>query len=232
MVRRVLASLAGLLAVGLLVFCACGTKTDFPPRLETNAVPDTAQVIVALPPDSGVVQISKNGYRVFDLDAIVTDEDDADSTIRWSLSPGSLLNVNLNGSLAEIGPVPNQAGVSYVVFTATDPFGLSTSKTCSISVFDEFKTDHLPDTIEVTGSREETVVLRCQYRPSLTPKLTWGDVSFDHNYLQACYLSGSPGSGTLTIGAKGTPGTTGIYLTVRDSVNHVTFNHSIPVTIR
>ncbi|MCX6844574.1 MAG: hypothetical protein NTX53_20105 [candidate division WOR-3 bacterium] len=232
MVRRLLAALTGLPPVCLLVFCACRPKVDFPPRLETNAVPDTAQVIVALPPDSGVVQVSKNGYRLFDLDAIVTDEDDADSTIRWSLSPGSLLNVNLNGSLAEIGPVPNQAGVSYVVFTATDPVGLSTSKTCPILVFDEFKTDSLPDTIVVSRSGDTTVVLKCQYRASLKPKLIWGAPSYDSTYLGLCFLSGSPDSGALTVQAKGTSGTTGISLTVRDSVNHVTFNYGIPVTIR
>jgi len=204
---------------------------DFPPRLETGDVCDTTQVLRVLP-SSGAVQISKNGYREFDLDAIVTDEDDTDSTISWSLSPGPLLNVNLNGALAEIGPVPNQTGKSYVVFTATDPSGLSTSKTCSVSVFDEFKPDSLPDTIVVPRNGDTTVILKCQYRASLRPELSWGAPSYDSIYLDQCSLSGSPDSGALQLKARAIAGATGIQFTVHDPVNHVDFNHGIPVIVK
>jgi len=232
MVRSVLAALVGLLAVCLLVFCACRSNVDFPPALEPGAVPDTALVVKTIP-GSGYVNISKNGYRVFNLDSIVTDDDDEDSDISWSLSPGPLLNVNLKDSLAEIGPLPNQAGESYVVFTATDPVGLSVSKTCPILVFDEFRTDSLPDTIVVARSNDTTVAMKCQYRESLESKLTWGDtVSYDTTYLNACTLSGSPASGEFTVTAKATPGTTGVHFTVRDAVNHVDFSYSIPVVIK
>ena len=157
MVRRVLISLAGLLVAGLLVICACRSDLNFPPRLVTGSVSDTAQVIGVLP-DSGVVHVSKNGYRSFNLDAIVADEDDADSTIEWSLSPGPALEVDLQGDTARIGPVPNRVCTSYVVFTASDPGGLTISRTCPISVF-EFLI-HL-DSMVVGSSSVSGTVLDC-----------------------------------------------------------------------
>jgi len=220
-----------MLAAGIIVVVTCRPATDFGPRIETGDVSDTTQVVRALP-SSVAVQISKNGYREFDLDAIVTDEDDADSTIRWSLSPGSLLNVTLYGRLAELGPLPNQVGESYVILTATDPGGLSTSKTCPVSVFDEFRTDYLPDTIAVSTNRDTTIALKCQYRASLRSKLNWGVVSYDSVYLSQCSLSGSPDSGALTLAARTSAGTTGIQFTVHDPVNHVDFNHGILVMVR
>jgi len=198
--------------------------------IEPNEVPDTAHVIVALP-DTGYVHVSKNGYRLFDLDAIVTDEDDADSTIRWTFAPGPALEVRLQGDMATIGPLPNQVCTSYVVFTATDPVGQSTSKTCPILVFDEFKTGLLPNTITVGKTADTTVSLVCQYRPSLEPKLTWGAVVCDTTYLARDSLYGTPTSGKLAVKAKTKLGTTGVQFTVHDPVNHVDFTHSIPVVV-
>ena len=227
MVGRVLTSMI----VGLAVFCACRHTTDFAPRLETGTVSDTTQLIGVLP-DSGAVQISKNGYRKFDLDAIVTDQDDAAPTIRWSLSPGSLLNVILKGDTALIGPAANQVGESYVVFTATDPGGLSASKTCPVAVFDSFRIN-VPD-ININGvgpGDSATVAVDFVYKFSLKRELTWGAPSYDPTYLDKCYLSGSPDSLRLTAHAKAS-GTTGIYLTVRDTVNHVTFSYSTLANIK
>src|SRR5512147_2176352 len=127
MVRCVLTSLAGLLFI-----CACRPDLSFPPRLVTGSISDTTRIIGVLP-DSGAVHVSKNGYRAFNLNAIVADEDDPDSTISWSLSPGPGFEVKLHGDTARIGPVPNQVCTSYVVFTATDPGGLSTSRTCPVA---------------------------------------------------------------------------------------------------
>jgi hypothetical protein len=230
MVRRVLAALTGLLVSGLMVFCACRTETSFPPRLESGQVSDTAMTIGVLP-TSGAVQISKNGWRAFDLDAIVTDEDDADPAIRWSLSAGPYLDVRLIGDTARIGPVANQAGESYVVFTATDPGGLSASRTCPVMVFDDFDADSLPDTIVMGPGLEKTLDMKYRYRPSLKSQLVWADPVFDADYLATCALSDSLEPKSLTIRALINTGTTGIYFVVYDPVNHATFHHSTLVTI-
>jgi len=228
MVRRVLASFAGLLVVALLVICACRSNLSFPPRLVTGAVSDTARLIKALP-DSGAVDISKNGYRAFSLDAIVTDEDDADSTISWSLSPGPALEVRLSGDTARIGPVPNQVCTSYVVFTATDPGGLSTSRTCPISIF-EFSIP-LDSVVMNAGSVIDTV-LECDYRPDLKRGLIWDKPVCDSAWLPECSLVDSSGAKVLRLKAGDSVGTTGIYLSISDPVNNVDFHHSIQVTIK
>ena len=226
MVRRVLISLTG-----LLLFGACRSVMKFAPVLKPGDVPDAAQEVWTIP-DTGYVHVSKNGFRVFNLDSIVTDDDDKDSNIRWSLSPGPLLYVNLAGGRAEIGPVPNQSGASYVVFTATDPDGQSTVKTCPILVFDEFKVDTVPDTIVVSPNGRTNVAVAYQYRDSLTPGLKWDDPHVDGAWLGPCSLSVSLDSVKLTIRALGSAGTTGVSLTAGDSVNHVTFHYGIPVAIR
>ncbi len=228
MVRSVLTSLAGLLVAGLLVICACRSDLNFPPRLATGSVSDTAQLIGVLP-DSGTVYISKNGYRAFNLDAIVADVDDADSTISWSLSPGPALEVNLRGDTARIGPVPNQVCTSYVVFTATDPGGLSTSRTCPISVF-EFL---IPlDSVVLDSNSVMDTVLDCEYRPDLKSGLIWDKPVCDSAWLPECSLVDSSGAKVLKLRASDSVGITGIYLRISDPVNNVDFHHSIQVRIQ
>jgi hypothetical protein len=222
MVRRILISFAG-----LLVICACRSGLYFPPRLATGAVSDTARLIKVLP-DSGAVHISKNGYRAFNLDAIVADEDDADSTITWSLTPGPALEVRLSDDTARIGPIPNQVCTSYVVFTATDPGGLSTSRTCPISVF-EFQI-HLDSVVMDSNSVRHTV-LDCDYRPGLKSGLIWDNPVYDAAWLPECSLVDSSGTMVLRLKTSDSVGTTGIYLNVSDPVNNVDFHHSIQVTI-
>jgi hypothetical protein len=228
MVRRVLIPLAGLLVAGLLVICACRSDLNLPPRLVTGSVSDTAQVIGVLP-DSGAVHTSKNGYRSFNLDAIVADEDDADSTIAWSLSPGPALEVSLHGDTARIGPVPNQVCSSYVVFTATDPGGLSTSRTCPISVF-EFS---IPlDSMVLGPNSVADTVLGCDYRPDLKSGLIWDTPVYDSAWLPECSLVDSSGAKVLRLRSGDSVGITGIYLRISDPVNNVSFNHSVQVTIK
>jgi hypothetical protein len=227
MVGRVLTSLAGLLVAGLLVICACRSDLNFPPRLATGSVSDTTWLIVALP-DSGAVNISKNGYRSFNLDAIVADEDDADSTIEWSLSPGPALEVSLHGDTARIGPVPNQVCTSYVVFTATDPGGLSSSRTCPISIF-EFAIRL--DSVALDSNSVMDTVLSCDYRPELKVGLIWDKPVCDTAWLPECSLSDSSGAKVLKLRTSDSVGTTGIYLRVSDPVNNVDFHHSIRVTV-
>jgi hypothetical protein len=227
MVRRVLTSLAGLLVANLLIICACRSNLNFPPRLETGSISDTTRLIGALP-DSGAVHISKNGYRAFNLDAIVADEDDADSTITWSLSPGPTLEVKLHGDTARIGPVPNQVCTSYVVFTATDPGGLSTSRTCPIAVF-EFQI-HL-DSMVVSPGSIAGKVLDCDYRPDLKDGLIWDRPVCDSAWLPECSLVDSSGAKVLRLKTSDSVGITGIYLKISDPVNNVDFHHSIQVTI-
>jgi hypothetical protein len=222
MVRRVLISFAG-----LLVICACRSGLVFPPRLATGTVSDTARLIKALP-DSGAVHVSKNGYRAFNLDAIVADEDDADSTITWSLSPGPGFEVRLRGDTARIGPVPNQVCTSYVVFTATDPGGLSTSRTCPVAVF-EFLI-HL-DSMAISSNSVANTVLDCDYRPGLKNGLIWDTPVFDAAWLPECSLVDSSGAKVLRLRASDSVGITGIYLRISDPVNNVDFHHSIQVTI-
>jgi hypothetical protein len=213
---------------GLLVICACRSSLSFPPRLATGAVSDTARLIKALP-DSGAVHISKNGYRAFNLDAIVADEDDADSTITWSLTPGPALEVRLSGDTARIGPVPNQVCTSYVVFTATDPGGLSTSRTCPISVF-EFLINL--DSMVVGSSSVVDTVLDCDYRPDLKSGLIWDKPVCDSAWLPECSLVDSSGAKVLRLKTSDSVGITGIYLRISDPVNNVDFHHSIQVTIK
>jgi hypothetical protein len=223
MVRRVLTSLAG-----LLVVCACRSDLSFPPRLVTGSISDTTRLIGALP-GSGAVYISKNGYRAFSLDAIVADEDDADSTITWSLSPGPALEVKLHGDTASIGPVPNQVCTSYVVFTATDPGGLSTSRTCPIAVF-EFL---IPlDSVVLDANSVIDTVLDCDYRPNLRGGLVWSSPVYDSAWLPVCSLVDSSGAKVLRLKTSDSVGTTGIYLKISDPVNNVDFHHSIQVTIK
>jgi len=223
MVRRVLTSLAG-----LLVTCACRSDLSFPPTLVTGSVSDTTHLIGVLP-DSGTVHVSKNGYRAFNLDAIVADEDDADSTISWSLSPGPGIEVKLHGDTARIGPVPNQVCTSYVVFTATDPGGLSTSRTCPIAVF-EFLI-HL-DSMVVNSNSVSGAALDCDYRPDLKSGLVWDRPVRDSAWLPECSLEDSSGTKVLRLRTSDSVGTTGIYLKISDSVNNVDFHHSIQVTIK
>jgi hypothetical protein len=222
MVRRVLTSLAG-----LLVICACRSDLSFPPRLEIGSVSDTNQLIGALP-DSGAVHVSKNGYRAFNLDAIVADEDDADSTISWSITPGPALEVKLDGDTARIGPVPNQVCTSYVVFTATDPGGLSTSRTCPVSVF-EFLI--YVDSMMVGSNSVADAVLSCDYRPDLKSGLIWARPICDSAWLPECSLVDSSGAKVLRVRTGDSVGITGIYLEISDPVNNADFHHSIQVTI-
>ncbi len=228
MVRRVLTSLAGLLVADLLVICACRSDLNFPPRLVTGPVSDTTRFIGLLP-DSGAVHISKNGYRAFDLDAIVADEDDADSTIAWSLLPGPALEVMLHGDTARIGPVPNQVCTSYVVFTATDPGGLSTSRICPIAVF-EFLIH--PDSMVVNSNSVSRAALDFDYRPNLKSGLVWNTPVCDSAWLPECWLADSSGTKVLRLRTSDSLGTTGIYLKISDPVNNVDFHHSIQVTIK
>jgi len=227
MVRRVLTSLAGLLVANLLIICACRSDLSFPPRLVTGSVSDTTQLIGALP-DSGAVHISKNGHRAFNLNAIVADEDDADSTISWSFSPGPALEVKLDGDTARIGPVPNQVCTSYVVFSATDPGGLSTSRTCPVAVF-EFLI-HL-DSIAMSANSVSGTVLDCDYRPDLKSGLIWDNPVCDSAWLPECSLVDSSGAKVLRLRTSDSAGITGIYLKINDPVNSVYFHHSIQVTI-
>ena len=222
MVRAALTSLAGFLAI-----CSCRPGLEFPPRLVTGPVSDTARLVAALP-DSGAVNISKNGYRAFDLDAIVADEDDADSTIAWSLTPGPELEVRLSGDTAMIGPVPNSVCSSYVVFTATDPGGLSASRTCPVSVF-EFRI--LVDSIVMAHSSTSSTVLKCDYRTGLKDGLIWDKPVCDSARLQQCSLLDSAGAKVLRLRTRDSVGTTGVYLRVSDPVNNVDFHHGIQVRI-
>lgn len=228
MVRRVLVSLAGLLVAVVLVVSACRSELDFPPRFVVAPISDTARVIAALP-YSGAVYVSKNGYRAFDLDAIVTDEDDADSTISWVLSAGPGLEVRLQGNTARIGPVPNRVCSSYVVFTATDPGGLSTSRTCPIVVF-EFL---LPlDSIKMGPNSVANAVLEYDYRPTLKNGLVWDPPVCDPAWLPECSLADSSGAKTLRLRTSDSVGTTGVYLRISDPVSNVDFHRSIKVTVR
>jgi len=224
MVRGVL---AGLLVAGLLVICACRSDLNFPPRLITGPVSDTAHLIGTLP-DSSAVHISKNGHRAFNLDAIVADEYDADSTIEWSLSPGPSIEASLHGATARIGPVPNRVCTSYVVFTATDPGGLSSSRTCPISVF-EFL---IPlDSVGMGPNSATGTVLECDYRPDLKDGLIWDNPVYDSAWLAECSLVDSAGAKVLRLRTNDSVGMTGIYLKVSDPVNNVDFHHSVRVTV-
>jgi hypothetical protein len=232
MVGRVLVSLTGLLSAGLLLFGACRSVVEFAPVLSPGDVPDADQVVKTIP-GSGYVNISKNGYRVFDLDAIVSDSDDVDTDIGWSFSPGPGLEVRLQGDSALIGPLPNQVCTSYVVFTATDPIGKSSSKTCAIMVFDEFSVAPGADTLSVKRHDSTSISLACHYRPSLQSLLTWGDaVLSDTVKLKSCSLSGSPANGRITVHAGSDSCMAAVQFSVNDPVNHVDFVHSIPVVVR
>jgi hypothetical protein len=236
MVRNVVTGLTGLLFACLLVLGTCRQRVyENNPRIRTAlSVSDTAQFIGALPA-SGPVNVSKNGYRVFELDSMVEDGNDSPATITWTLSPDALLTVDLDGHQAKIGPVPNLTGRSYVVFTATDPSGLSASRTCSVSVFDEFAFDTLPKTVFVRSGQGTSVDLRCRYRTTLESSLQWVDtlLFFDNTYLDDCSLAGVADSGRLTVTARDSVvGTTAVQFFVYDPVNHVYFSHSFPVVVQ
>jgi hypothetical protein len=228
MVRRVLVPFAGLVVAVVLVISACRSELNFPPRLVLGPVSDTSRLIGALP-YTGAVYISKNGCRAFDLDAIVEDGDDADSTISWSLSAGPELEVKLQGDTARIGPVPNQVCSSYVVFTATDPGGLSTSRTCPIVVFDFLMS---LDSVVMGPNSAVDTFLECDYRPALLNGLVWDQPVCDSAWLPECSLVDSFGAKMLRLRTGDSLGTTGIYLGISDPANNVRFHRSIRVTVK
>jgi hypothetical protein len=136
--------------------------------------------------------------------------------------------VKLDGDTARIGPVPNQVCTSYVVFTATDPGGLSTSRTCPISVF-EFLI-HV-DSMMVGSNSVADAVLNCDYRPDLKSGLIWARPICDSAWLPECSLVDSSGAKVLRVRTGDSVGITGIYLEISDPVNNADFHHSIQVTI-
>lgn len=227
MVRHSLLALVGLTASGLLLFCVCRPVRNLPPAMARGAVADTDTLIARFPsPDT--VHVSKNGYRVFDLDAIADDLDNEDAEISWSFSPGPLMYARLVGRRVEIGPLANQVPADgYVVFTATDPGGLSVTNTCHFLV-DTFKITL--DTVTLARNSARSVKVGYVYLPTLKARLDWKVEYFDSQLLETCSLSGGEAK-TITLKARGTTGITGVYLTVKDPVNHVAFSHSILVTI-
>ena len=72
----------------------------------------------------------------FNLDAFVTDADDALSDLIWQPTGGTFLQVNVDRAshVATFRPAPNWFGVETIELTVTDPTGLSDRATLSVAV--------------------------------------------------------------------------------------------------
>jgi hypothetical protein len=74
-------------------------------------------------------------FTAVTLDDYVDDVDNTDSEINWSYSGNSELTVSINNRVATIGvPHANWTGSETIMFTATDPYGLSDSDPATFAV--------------------------------------------------------------------------------------------------
>lgn len=212
--------------VCLWVLPGCLQKLEYPPKFKKDALPDTTPI-----------KIFKNGYRTFCLDSLIEDKDNQVSNLRWSISAGPLLIIRLKndsslGRLAELEPVRNQTGNTFVTFTVANPGGLSASKTCAVSI-DEPDFTWLIDTINI--KKGNSITLRkdglVKY-PSGFNNLQWHTVYVDSLYLTAYPLTTSPKRiDSVKLVAKNRAGTTGVYFQLTDTVNHIEFHQSSRVNI-
>lgn len=221
MVRNITNFLITVITAGFLILSFCRRGLEYPPVFkkpgEKGALPDS-------------IQIFQNGYRTFNLDSCITDEDDGVCRIQWSVVTGPLLTVKMKrdtivGQYAEIAPLRNQIGKSWVTFTATDPGGLSASKTCFVSIeTTDFK--WLKDTLYI--GKDSTRRL---------PKGTLISYSYSNSckwliHTDTLLKKGEEKADTVILTAGSNPGTTAVYFQITDTVNHVPFHRSSLVYIK
>jgi len=215
MVKNITYLLICTIFIGAVFFISCKEKINIPPvfKLTGEWLPDT---------------IYKNGYRIYNLDSLVEDLDDHDSTIVWSISSGPLLTTRLidsiDGNFVKIEPIRNQTGNDWIDFTATDPMGARASKTCQVYVIEPIcsltiNNIRIPRGDSVKYKKDSIIVYQNEGR------LEW-TVSTD-----TIYLTNNSSSPWIRFYAKSTPASTAVYFNLYDPDNHVHFNRSIPVEI-
>ena len=199
-------------------------KLDYRPTFKKGALPDT-------------IFICKNGYQIIPLDSIIKDEDDPDSSLEWSITAGSLIIITLRhtislGRVVELKPILNQIGNTIVTFTATDPLGYSASKTCIAkveSVHFELKLHTLILIQNQDTTFRKDTIIQYKYRNNIDwrSKLKWNPPSYDTTVLTVGLYADS-----LTVKARDSVYSTGIYFTIEDTMNHVIYNRSTLVFVQ
>ena len=71
---------------------------------------------------------------ILNMNAVVTDPDNPDAGITWSVSGNTDITVNIADSLITLGTTADYNGSEQLTFTATDAGGLSDSKSATITV--------------------------------------------------------------------------------------------------
>lgn len=217
MVKNIINVATFLVTVGILLLSGCLQPLEYPPKFKKGALPDT-------------ISIYKNGYRTFYLDSLIADKDDASAVLRWTISPGPLLEVRVKkdtskGSLVEIAPERNQTGMSSVTFTVVDPGGLSASKTCAVLIKEtDFKWQLGDTTIATQGRIARAKSGIVDYFAS--DYLQW------NVYVDTHFLIDSSKTNSVILKAKNNAGKTGVYFRLTDTLNHIDFHQSILVIIQ
>ncbi|ETR71715.1 MAG: hypothetical protein OMM_07935, partial [Candidatus Magnetoglobus multicellularis str. Araruama] len=112
------------------------------------------------------------------LDNYVSDMDHAITEITWQVSGQSDLQVNINNRIAEITFSPGWTGFERLVFTATDPDGLTSSTTTSFEMQQLYLYLSMPESvIESAGTIQGAVYVKKTLSSDLQISLTSSDTT-------------------------------------------------------
>jgi Leucine-rich repeat (LRR) protein len=112
------------------------------------------------------------------LDNYVSDMDHAITEITWQVTGQSDLQVNINNRIAEITFSPGWTGFERLVFTATDPDGLTSSTTTSFEMQKLYLYLSMPESaIESAGTIQGAVYVKKTLSSDLQINLTSSDTT-------------------------------------------------------
>jgi Leucine-rich repeat (LRR) protein len=112
------------------------------------------------------------------LDNYVSDMDHAITEITWQVTGQSKLQVNINNRIAEITFSPGWTGFERLVFTATDPDGLTSSTTTSFEMQKLYLYLSMPESaIESAGTIQGAVYVKKTLSSDLQINLTSSDTT-------------------------------------------------------
>ncbi|MCE2403033.1 hypothetical protein J4G08_19425, partial [Candidatus Poribacteria bacterium] len=189
--------------------------TTFPVERENISTPNNApEPVGTIPPQS--VQI-RDAYTKIDLSGKFTDPDDDTLTFSVATSNPSVLTTQKVGN--EITLLPWNAGSTTVTITATDPHGLTTTLTFSVTVLPAVPTsvNHAPTAVGTiadqslyVGGFSRTIDVSSYFRDPDGDTLTLGATSDNANIVNPEVLDnsriritpGANGSATVSVTAS------------------------------
>lgn len=117
-----------------ILFIATDPDSFFDQQTVTFKVNATPQINRNAIANQGINQ--GESFEPFDLDDIVTDPDNDDSELQWSVSGAASLHVNIdNHNVVTISPMnPEWYGSETIIFTVTDPGGLSANSSATFKI--------------------------------------------------------------------------------------------------